>query len=70
MRRRGPHPSRQLREEYGEDLYDSDAADARDADDPDTDELPVLDPLRIDDMDDDADEDADDNADREALPAR
>lgn len=33
LRRRGPHPSVQLREGYGDDLYESD---------PDTDELPVL----------------------------
>ncbi len=78
LRRRGPHPSGQLREGYGDDLYDRDdeydadarypdvrAADTRDPDtrDPDTDELPVLGRTGIDnDNDDDI---AHDNEDRD-----
>lgn len=72
LRRRGPHPSGQLREGYGDDLYDGDldarhpdvrAAGTRDPDDrdpddrdPDTDELPVLGRTGIDNEDDEQDQ--------------
>ena len=47
LRRRGSHPSAQLRDSYGDDLY---------ASDPDTDELP-----RIDALDDELDEECDED---------
>ncbi len=53
LRRRGSHPSAQLRDSYGDDLY---------ASDPDTDELP-----RIDALDDELDEELVDELDEELV---